>query len=191
VDDGDSSVSPFVNQFGLNTTLDTLEKWNGANWVEAGPDRLSPGEDDRELLQKSDYGGTDGQGALDSRYFTQNQLLKGGKLDAIYPDRNTTGSVTQTSLPFRSAGGSDTATNFALDAGTGQYVGTKTITFPSGRFDDCPGPPYIFGMATSGDPKGVVVTEVTTSKTQTTLQLSRRNNFDTGFQWFAYRSINS
>lgn len=186
-------VSPFVNQFGLNTTLDTLEKWNGATWVEAGPSRLSPAKMIANYYKKSDYGGDDGAGALDSRYFTQNQLLKNGKLDAIYPDRNTSGSVTQKSLPFRSAGGADTVTNFALDSGTGQYVGTKTIPFPSGRFDDCPGPPYIFGMATSGDPKGVVVTEVpsATTKSQATLQLSRRNNVDTGFQWFAYRSINS
>lgn len=182
-------IAPYVGQIGLNTTSDVYERWNGVAWVNALPNYLKSAALGSAYFTQSQLTG----GALDNRYFTQTNLLTGKVLDGTYPSKTISGSAPLSMLQFRMAGGSDLVTNFTFDSGTGRWSGTKTVFFPTGRFDDCPGPPGIFGTATSGDPFGAIVTEMpsVTTKSQATFQISRRNNVDTGFQWFAYRSINS
>jgi hypothetical protein len=75
---------PFVGQIGLNTTLDTYERWNGTAWVVALPKYLqAAGLTSNYFTQQQLTGG-----ALDNRYFTQTQLLTGGKLDSAYYSKN-------------------------------------------------------------------------------------------------------
>lgn len=174
-------IKPFPGQSGFNSTLDIFERWTGSGWSVILPSYLQASKLASTYATQSQLSG----GMLDGRYYTQSALLNNGVLDGLYPRKGVSGSISQTMLPFRCAGGKVTVNPAGSSA---PYTVTTKIAFPTGRFNAVP--EILLGVYSS-DPLFSQASYDNPTSTGFDLFFKRNNNVNTTISWFAYDSINS